>query len=157
MHQDLLQLQACQNPLDDQKHKSLRSWYSEITLIDVLRHVDQKLPIPREHFWAITFFVDRNDINNFGPKGQPFKTTLTWGEILRLGRPSMAGIVARSRQIVKMKKKKKRKINCHVKHLKNSIRPKQESRKQKKKMLKKWWKLHTHESLFPLARNHSSV
>ena len=32
-----------------------KSWYSEITLIDVSRHIDQKLPIFREYFWAIFF------------------------------------------------------------------------------------------------------
>ena len=34
------------------------------------------------------------------------------------------------------KKEKKRKIDCHVMHLKNSIRPKQELRKQKKRLKK---------------------
>ena len=66
--------------------------------------------------------------------------------MLQLGGPSMARIVAQSRQIVRMKKKtkknkkerekekmnkkkSKRKIDCHVTHLKNSIISKRESRK----------------------------
>ena len=112
------------------KNKSLRSWYFEITLIDALGHVDQKklLPISWEHFWALILSLDRNDINNFGPKDKPFKTILTWEEMFRLGRPSMAGIVARSRQIVRIKKKNKRKIDCHVMHLKILIKSKRESR-----------------------------
>ena len=61
--------------------------------------------------------------------------------MLQLGEPSMACIVARNRQIVRMKEKNKRKIDCHVMHLKNSINSKQESRSQKsnveKKMMKK--------------------
>ena len=32
-----------------------KSWYSEITLIDASRHIDQKLPIFREYFWTIFF------------------------------------------------------------------------------------------------------
>ena len=45
MRQDLLQLQACQNPIDDQKRKSQDRDTLKSSLIDVLRHVDQKLPI----------------------------------------------------------------------------------------------------------------
>ena len=123
MHQDLLQLQACQNPLDNQKHKSLRSWYSEITLIDALGHVDQKLSISRERFWTIIFFLDRNDINNFGPKGQLFKTILTWEEMLQSKRSFMICIVARSRRTMRMRKEKKNK------------------RKEKKNRLSCTWKI----------------
>ena len=129
MHQDLLQFQACQNPFDDQKHKSLRSWYFEITLINALGHVNQKSPISRERFWAIIFFLDRNNIYNFGPKGQLCKTSLTWEEMLQSERSSMVCIVARSRQTMRMKKKTatKRKNECHVMHLKNSTKSKRES------------------------------
>ena len=77
MHQDLLQLEAHQNFLNDQKHKSQDRDTFKSSLIDALGHVDQKLPISREHFWAIILSLDRNDINNFGPKGQPSKTILT--------------------------------------------------------------------------------
>ena len=115
MHQDLLQLQACQNPFVDQKHKSLRSWYSEITLTDALGHVDQKLPISRERFWAIISSLDKNDINNFGPKSQPFKTILTWEEMLQSERSSMICVVARSRQTMRTKKKQKKNwLSCHA-------------------------------------------
>ena len=137
MHQDLLQFQACQNPIDDQKHKSLRSWYSEITLINALGHVNQKSPISRERFWAIIFSLDRNNINNFGPIGQLYKTILTWEEMLQSERSSMICVVARSRQTMKTRKRKKQKKNdCHVMHLKNLTKSKRESRKpnSRKKM-----------------------
>ena len=66
----------------------------------------------------------------------------TWEMMLQLGRPSMACVVNRSRQIGRMKKKKKkskRKIDCHVMHLKIrlSLNKNQEGRK---KMLKKMMK-----------------
>ena len=47
IHRDLLQLQACQNPLDDQKRKSQDRDTLKSSLIDALGHVDQKLPISR--------------------------------------------------------------------------------------------------------------
>ena len=47
MYQDLLQLQACQNPLDDQKRKSQDRDTLKSSLIDALGHVNQKLPIFR--------------------------------------------------------------------------------------------------------------
>ena len=112
-----------------QKHKSLRSWYFEITLIDVLGHVDQNYLFFGNTFWAIILSLDRNDTNNLGPKGHPFKTILIWEGRLQVGGPCMACIIAQSRQIVRMKKRKKnnkRKIDCHVMHLKNSIKSKQE-------------------------------
>ena len=162
MHQDSLQLQACQNPLDDQKHKSLKSWYSENTLIVALGHVEKKkLPISRERFWVIIFSLDRNDINNFGPKGQPFKTILTWEEMLQSERSSMICIVARSRQTMRTRKEKKTiKEKMIVMHLKNSSKSKRESRKpnsRKKMMKKKWLKNCINTSHSSIARNHSSV
>ena len=50
MYQDLLQLQTRQNPFNDQKRKSQDRDTLKSSLIDVLEHVDQKLPISREHF-----------------------------------------------------------------------------------------------------------
>ena len=97
------------NLFNDQKHKISRSWYSEITLIDTSRHIDQKLPISREYFWAIFFLWNRNDINNFGPKGQPFKTILTWEEMFQSDKSSMICVVAWSRQTMRMRKTKKQK------------------------------------------------
>ena len=76
---------------------------------------------------------------NLKPKANPFKTALIWEEMSQAGGPSMICIIAWSRQIVNIKKKLK-KIDCHVMHLKNSIRPEQESRKRKK-MLKKMMKI----------------
>ena len=77
-----------------QKHKSLRSWYSEITLIDVLGHVDQNYLFLGNTFWAIILSLDRTGINNLGPKGHPFKTILIWEEILQPGRPCLSCIIA---------------------------------------------------------------
>ena len=56
MHQDLLQLQARQNSLNDQKRKSPDRDTSKSSLIDVLGHVDQKLPIFRKSFEPYPFF-----------------------------------------------------------------------------------------------------
>ena len=56
--------------LFNEQNKIPRSWYPEITLINVLGHIDRELPIFLKHFWAITLFVDSNGINNFGPKSQ---------------------------------------------------------------------------------------
>ena len=109
-------------------------WYTEIILTNALRHVDRKSPIPRKHFWAIILFVDRNDINNLGPKGQPSKTILT----LRRDASTQKAIYGMHRCPVqtnwgneKKEQKNKRKIDCHVMHLKNSIKSKQESRRKK--------------------------
>ena len=96
----------------------------------------EKLPIFQEHFWAIIFYLDKNDINNFGPKGQPFKTILTWEEMLQLGRSSMAYIVARSRQIMKKRIKKLIVMSCTWR-IRLILRKNQEA---KKEMLRKWWK-----------------
>ena len=54
-------------------NKIPRSWYLEITLINVLGHIDRKLPISLKYFWAMILSLDRNDLNNFGPKSQPFQ------------------------------------------------------------------------------------
>ena len=135
MHQDLLQLQACQNPSDDPETQVLEIMIFWDHLDWCLGACWPKLPIFREHFWATILSLDRNDINNLGPKGHPFKTIFIREERLQLGRPCMACIIAQSRQIVRMKKRKKnnkRKIDCHVIHLKNSIESKQEKRKMMK-------------------------
>ena len=80
------------------------------------------------------------------PKVNPFKTILTWGKMLQLGRSSMICVVTRSRQTMRTKKKHKTKIDCHVMHLKNSTKSKRESRKKNvEKMMKK---LHKHKSFF---------
>ena len=68
MHQDLLQLQTCLT-FSRTKNTSPQDH-------DILRdHLDwwlgarwPKLPISLKYFWAIVFFLDRNDANNFGPK-----------------------------------------------------------------------------------------
>ena len=77
--------------------------------------------------------------------------------MLLLGKPSMACIVVRSRQIVRMKKEKrkyKRKIDCHVMHLKILIKSKRESRR---KNVEKMMKNCINPNRFSLARNCSSV
>ena len=146
MHQDLLQFQACQNPLDGQKHKSLRSWYSVITLINALRHVNQKSPISRERFWAIIFSLNRNNINNFGPKGHLYKMILTWEEMLQSERSSMICGVARSRQIM-ITKKKIIVMSCTWK-IRLNLNENHESQIQEKMWEKMTKKLHKHKSFF---------
>ena len=84
------------------------------------------------------FPLDRNDMSSLEPKANPFKTILIWEEMLRVGSPSMICVVARSRQTIRMKKKeRKKKIDCHVMHLKNSIKSKRKSRKPNSKKFKK--------------------
>ena len=125
MHQDLLQLQACQNPFDDQKHKSQGHDTLKPSLIDALGHVDQNYPF-LENSWAIFLSLDRNDINNFGPKGHLSKTI----PILRSDAPIWKALYGMCRCPEQMSHKKK--IDCHVMHLKNSIKPKWESRMSEK-------------------------
>ena len=50
MHQDLLQLQAYQNPLDDQKRKSQDRDTLKSSLIDALEHVDKNYPFLENTF-----------------------------------------------------------------------------------------------------------
>ena len=50
MHQDLLHLQTCQNPLDDQKCKSQDRDTLKSSLIDALGHVDQNYPFLENTF-----------------------------------------------------------------------------------------------------------
>ena len=68
-----------------------------------------------------------------------FKTILTWKVVLQFERSSMAYVIARSRRIMRTKKRTKRKIDCRVTHLKNSIESKRKLRKpnSKKNVLKK--------------------
>ena len=146
MHQDLLQLQACQKPFSLTKHKSQDYDIPKFSLIDARGKMIEKLPISQEHFWAIILSLDKNDINNFGPKGQPFKTILTWEETLQLGRPSMAYIIARSRQIVKKRTKEKLIVMSCTWKIRLILNKNQESEKE---MLKKMMeKLHKYKSFF---------
>ena len=151
MHQDLLQLQACQNPFDDPKTQVPKIMIFWDHLDWCLGACWPKLLISREHFWATILSLDRNDINNLGPKGQPSKTILTLrGDAsTRKAIYGMHRCPEQTNHENEKEKKNKRKIDCHVMHLKNSIRSKQESRI---KCWKKWWKLHTHESLFPSCK-----
>ena len=55
------------------------------------------------------FPLDRNNINNLGPKANLPKQSSHWEEMLQLGGPFMACIVARSRKIVKKSEKKEEK------------------------------------------------
>ena len=69
-----------------------------------------------------------------GQKANLPKQSSHWEKMLQLGRPFMACIGAKSRQIVRMKKSEK--IDCYVMHLKNLIKSKRESRKNVDKMMK---------------------
>ena len=85
--------------------------------------------------------LDRNDVNNSWTKN-PFKTILTWEEMLQSERSSMICVVARSRQTMRTKKNW---LSCHAleKKIRLSLNKNQE---------KKWWendeKLHEHKSSF---------
>ena len=135
MHQDLLQLQAYQNSADDPK--------TQVSKIMIFwDHLDwclgarwPKLPISLEHFWATILSLDRNDINNLGPKDHPFKIILIGEEMLQPGGPCMACIIAQSRQIKRMKKKKNRTkenwLSCHaLEKFELSLNKNQESQKK---------------------------
>ena len=101
------------------------------------------------------FPLDRNDTSNHKPKANHFKITLIWEKMFQLGRPSMIYVVARSRQIMRIKKEKKNKeklivMSCTWK-IWSSLNENQE------KMLIKWWKITKTQIISPLARNYSSV
>ena len=140
MHQDLLQFQTCQTPWWP-KTQVPKSRCFEITLIDVLGHINWKLPIFRKHFWAIIFLLTVMAWTTFEPKANPFKMVLIGEEMLQLRRPSMACIVTRIRQIVKKKERTKEKLivmSCTWK-IRLFLNENQESQIQEK-MWKKWQK-----------------
>ena len=57
------------------------------------------------------FPLDKNDTSNLEPKANPSKTILTLEMMIQLGKSSMAYVVTRSRQIVRVKKKEKNTTN----------------------------------------------
>ena len=149
MHQDLLQFQACQNPFRWPKTQIPRPWYFETIFDRCLGACWPKLIISRKYFWVIVLFLDRNDINNFGPKDHLSKTIL----ILRSNASIWKAVYGTCRcpeQMKKKWKKNKRKNDCYVMHLKNSIKPKWESRRSKNAK-KNDEKSHKHKS-FPSCK-----
>ena len=153
MHEDLLQLQVGQN-LQWPKTQISRPWYFETIFDRCLGAYWPKLIISREYFWVIILFLDRNDINNFGPKDHLSKTI----PILRSDASIWKAFYGTCRcpeQIKKMKKRTKEKIivmSCTWK-IRLSLNENQECRKMQKKMMKN----RINMNHFPLARNHSSV
>ena len=138
MHQDLLQFQTCQTfsmsktksqDRDTLKSPWLMSWGTSIENCPFFGNTFEPYPLKR------------NDTSNLEPKANPFKTILIWEEMLQAGSPSMACVVARSRQTMRTKtrkkqkekrkkqKERKRKNDCHVMHLKNLTKSKRESQK----------------------------
>ena len=94
-----------------------RSWYPGITLINVLRHVDQKLPIFREQFLSHNPFFGQNWYEQPWTKSQPFSKQFShkkwcfnleghwWHALLPgINRPW-----------------ERKKNDCHIMHLKNLI------------------------------------
>ena len=77
-------------PFSSTKHKSQDYDIPKLSLIDALGQADRKITYFPRTLLSHNPLFGQNDINNFGPKGQPFKTILTWEEMLQLGRPSMA-------------------------------------------------------------------
>ena len=78
------------------------------------------------------FPLDINDTSNHEPKASPFKMVIIWEEILQAGSPSIVCVVPEVDKPREKKNKNKRKIDCHVMHLKDSIKSKRESRSKKK-------------------------
>ena len=132
MHQDLLQLQACQNPFDDQKHKfqdrdTLKSpWLMLWGMLTKIAHFSRIL-LSHNPFlgqkWCKQLWTKR-------PSFQNYPHTEKWCFNLKglLWHMSLPG----ANESKKNEKKNKRKNDCHVMHLKNSIKPKWESRMSKK-------------------------
>ena len=144
MHQDSLQFQTCQTfSMSKTKSKdrdTLKSpWLMPWGTLTKIAHFSEIL------LSHDSLFVDRNDINNFGPKGQSFKTILTWEEMLQLERPSMAYIVARSRQIVKKRTKEKLIVISCTWKIRLSLNENREAKKNVEKMMKK---MHKHKLFF---------
>ena len=118
-----------------------RPWYFETIFDWCLRACWPKFIHFQEHFWVIILSLDKNDINDFGPKLPSFQSyphTEKWFFNLKgpLWHVSLPGV----NESKKKWKKNKRKNDCHVMHLKNSIKPKWESRRSKNAK-KKWWKI----------------
>ena len=136
MHQDLLQLQTCQfkpaKPFQWAKQNP-RSWYSEITPINTLRHVGWKLPISRKHFWAITLFGQKWPKQSWTKKltfqNNPHTEKRCFNLEDHLWHVSLPG-VEKLQKKWKKRKKRKRKLIVMSCTWKNSISPKQQSRKK---------------------------
>ena len=152
MHQDLLTVSNLPNLFHEQNKvpKIVIFW----------NHLDwclgacwPKLPISLKYFWAMILSLNRNDLNNFGPKSQPFQNNpyirrdaSTWKVIYGMHRcPERTN--CEQKKVKKKKQKRKEKMivmSCTWK-IRSGLNKNQES---KKKCWKKWWKLDTHESLF---------
>ena len=148
MHQDLLQLQIYQTfSITKNRSPKIMTFWNHLNWC--LRAHWPKIA----HFSGILlshiFPLNRNDTSNLEPKANPFKTILIWEEMLQAGRPSTTCDIAQSGPFKKrekkwMNKRIKRKIDCHVMHLKNSTESKQKSRKSNSKNVLK--KLHKNKS-----------
>ena len=149
MHQDLLQLQACQNLSDNPKTQVPKIMIFWDHLDWCLGACWPKLPISREHFWAITLSLDRNDINNFGPKGQSFQNKSSHEKrCFNLeGHLWYASLL----EVDKPRKKKLIVMSCTWK-IWLSL-----NENQQEKMLRKWWKNYINTNRFSPVGNCSSV
>ena len=142
MHQDLLQLQAYQNPSMTKNASPkiamiLKSpWLMPWGTLTKIAHFSEILLSHDPLFgqkWP----------KQLRTKSQPFQKILTWGKVLQFGRSPMTCVVARNKQDHENEKKKKwtkKENDCHIMHLENliSLNKSQESQVQKK-MLKKLW------------------
>ena len=129
MHQDLLQLQTCQT-FSMTKNTSPK-------IVILRNHFDwclearwPRLPIFQKYFRVVILSLDKNDMNNLLAKRQSFLKQLSqekWCLNLKgyLWHTSLPGVD-------QSWKKKNKKIDCHVMHLKNSIKSKWESKNQKR-------------------------
>ena len=98
------------------------------------------------------FFGQKWHEQPFDQKTTPFKTILSWEVILQSGRPPMACVIARSRQLVRIRKKQKKQrkqkeeFDCHIMHLRNSIKSKRELKRPNSKNVEK--NCNKHNSFF---------
>ena len=154
MHQNLLQFQTCQtfsmSKTKSQDCDSLKS--PRLRPQDTLT----KLPISREYFWALSFsgqewykqlWTKRPTFQN-NPHTR--REASTWRVIYGMHR-------CPEKTNREHKKKEKRKIDCHVMHLKKKTRLSLNENQEKQKMLKKWWKTTKTQIIPSLARIYSSV
>ena len=152
MHQDLLQLQAYQNPSMTKNARPktamiLKSpWLMPWDTLTKIAHFSELLLSHDPLFgqkWPKQLWTKRPTLS---------KQILTWEEMLQLGRPFMVCVVARSRQTMKKNKKQKKQkknwLSCHaLEKFELSLNESQES--QVKKNVEKMMKNRINTNNFP--------
>ena len=144
MHQDLLQFPTCQTfSMTKNTGPRIMTFWSHLNWC--LRHIDQKLPISQEHFWTIFFLLTEMIWATSNQKPTLSKRSSYEKRCFKLEghlRHVTLPRVDHSKKEGKKRMNKRKKNDCHVMHLKNSIKSKRKSRKSNsnKKMFWKKWK-----------------